>query len=326
VSLAGHLWTIVPHVLDRWQAVPDGDARPWTVELDDTVTGRVKLSGALAEPAGARALLVVVHGLGGSAGSAYVSKAARAAQAAGLATLRLSLRGADGSGEDVYNAALTEDLRTAVASPEVSRYETLFALGFSLGGHLALRYATEEPDPRLRAVAAVCAPLDLGACQAAIDRRGLFLYRRYVLARLRRAARAADARGRLPAKMRDLRRVRTIREWDLRVVVPRFGFADPEEYYSRSSVAPRLSRLAVPALLVAAEHDPMVPAATVRPWASAAPRLDARWVPNGGHLGFPRDLSLGEAGPRGMEHQVVGWLLRHDGHASILRPLEEPCA
>jgi len=281
------------------------------MEIDDPRVGRVRLSGRLSEPPGAQALLIAVHGLGGSAASSYMLKAARAAHSAGLATLRLSLRGADGSGEDVYNAALTDDLRAALASPEASRYGTVFVLGFSLGGHLALRFATEQPDPRLAAVAAVCAPLDLASCLTAIDGPGRFLYRRYLLARLRRSVAAVAARGRLPLAMRELRRVRTIREWDRLVVVPRFGFASPEDYYAQSSVAPHLGRLTVPALLVAARGDPMVPAATLHPWLETSPRLEVRWAARGGHLGFPRSLDLGERGERGIDGQVVAWLRRH---------------
>ena len=310
MSLAGHFWTIVPH-LRAGRRGPGGAAgRPWATEVSDARIGRVRLTGLLAEPPGARALLVLVHGLGGSAASAYVTRAARSAQSAGLATLCLSLRGADGSGEDIYNAALTADLEAAVTSPEAARYAAALGLGFSLGGHLVLRYAAGEPDPRLRAVAAVCAPLDLAACQAAIDRPSRRLYRSYLLARLRRAALAAELRGRLPATMRELARVRTIREWDRRVVVPRFAFADPDDYYRSASVGPHLGALAVPALLVASVHDPMVPAATLRPWLERAARLEVRWAARGGHLGFPAGLDIGEPGGRGIDGQVVAWLAR----------------
>lgn len=58
----------------------------------------------------------------------------------------------------------------------------------------------------------------------------------------------------------------------------------------------------------------MVPAAHVRPSLEAAsPRLVVRWIERGGHVGFPRDLTLGlglgaSVGP-GLEAQTLGWLL-----------------
>lgn len=309
VTFRGHFWTVAPHLLERLGRKAAPDARAWTTVLDDPAVGPVRLSGFLHEPREARALLVVVHGLGGSASSHYAVRAARAADAAGFASLRLSLRGADGSGEDFYNAGLIEDLRAAVESPEARRYDTVVVVGYSLGGHLALRYAAEEPDPRVRAVGAVCAPLDLKLSQRAIDRRGLALYRHYLLANLRFMAAAVEARRELPVPLSVLRSVRTLREWDRLTVVPRFGFASPDDYYTKMSVGPHLARLQVPALLVAAEADPMVPPATLLPsLADEHPNLTVQWVPRGGHVSFPAGLDLGFAAPRGLERQVLGWL------------------
>jgi predicted alpha/beta-fold hydrolase len=65
----------------------------------------------------------------------------------------------------------------------------------------------------------------------------------------------------------------------------------------------------VPALLVLAEHDPMVPAQTVRPaLAGASALLDVRWHTRGGHVGFPADLDLGQRAPLGLPSQVRSWL------------------
>jgi predicted alpha/beta-fold hydrolase len=104
-------------------------------------------------------------------------------------------------------------------------------------------------------------------------------------------------------------RASSIREWDELTVVPRFGFGSAAEYYESASVAPRLHALAVPALLVQATHDPMVPAATLRPVLQNAPRLLAvRWLERAGHVGFPPGVDLGEAGPLGLAAQVRSWL------------------
>jgi hypothetical protein len=91
--------------------------------------------------------------------------------------------------------------------------------------------------------------------------------------------------------------------------VPRFGFASPEDYYTRMSVGPHLARLRIPALLVAAEADPMVPPAALRPsLATEHASLTVRWVPRGGHVGFPAGLDLGFAAAPGLERQLLAWL------------------
>lgn len=169
---------------------------------------------------------------------------------------------------------------------------------------------TEPHDPRLRAVAAICTPLDLDATSAAFERPQSSLYRYYILRRLREIYREVAARHPVPTPVEALREVWQLRDFDRLTVAPRFGFASAEDYYAKASVGPLLPRIAKPALLLEAEDDPMVPRSTVMPaLALAPPALDVRWVKRGGHVSLPSDLDLGMAAPRGMTGQALGWLL-----------------
>ena len=186
--------------------------------------------------------------------------------------------------------------------------------GLSLGGHVTLRYASEPGDARVRAVAAVSAPLDLAAGADAIDARGLALHRHYLLRGLRPHGARAHRAGLLAAGEERLRRVRTLREWDTLTVAPRFGFAGAPDYYDRASVAPRLAALRCPALLLASGADPMVPPQAIAPaLAGSSGALEVRWAPRGGHLAFPQSLDLGLGGERGWAGQVLAWLNEHCG-------------
>ena len=307
--LNGHLWTVGPRLAAALRPPPAPPSRGWETLLDDPRVGRVRLTGRLTEPAGAERLVLLVHGLGGSAESPYMRHAAHVAASLGLAALRLNLRGADRLGEDFYHAGLTVDLDAACASPDLARYASLLVLGASLGGHLALWWVLGQAPPRVERVAALCTPLDLALSQRSIDRPERWLYRRYVLRSISEIYAEVAARRPVPTPVERVRRVRTIREWDDLTVAPRFGFADAADYYARVSVAPRLGELAVPALLVLAEGDPMVPAETVRPaLAPPPPRLTVRWAATGGHVGFPRQADLGLSVLRGVVPPVVGWL------------------
>jgi len=295
-DLLPHLWTLSPRIRHAVRPKLAPDSRPWETVVDDPQVGPVRLTGRLRELPGDD-LLVLVHGLGGSVDSHYMVRGAKAAEAAGLSCLRLNLRGADRGGDDYYHAGLTGDLHAALASPEASRYRRIWMIGYSLGGHVALRLATEEADPRLEAVAAVCAPIDLALSVVEIDSPGFWLYRRYLLRSLSDIYRATAARRPVPYPVERLGEIRTIREWDDRVVAPRHGFADAADYYTRMSVAPRLPELRVPALLLNSECDPMVPARAVRPALERkSPMLRVDWV-RGGHVSFP-------------DTEVIEWLTR----------------
>jgi len=305
----GHLWTVGSRLGHALVPLSCPEGRPWEAVVEDPQAGPIRLTGRLREVPGADELALLVHGLGGCTDSHYMPRAAAAAERAGISCLRLNLRGSDRRGEDFYHAGLTADLHAALASPELQPYRRLYAVGYSLGGHVTLRLATEDADPRLAAVAAVCAPVDLSRSQQEIDAPSAWLYRRYLLTNLKTVYSAVAARRPVPFPVERLGEIRTFLEWDERIVAPRHGFAGAVDYYTRASVAPRLGSLRVPALLVNSESDPMVPARSVRPGlAGASPLLTVAWLQGGGHVAFPRRMSSGLGDGEGIDDQVIAWL------------------
>jgi len=320
----GHAWTILSSLRGTRLSEP---AWNWGAVVDDDRLGSIRLTG-LAERGGgldadrspAHPTVVIIHGLAGSAVSGYVRRLAAAVVRRGWSALAVNLRGADGLGEDLYHAGLGSDLEAVLAAS--SSRGPVFVVGYSLGGHLALRYLagacprgggrdgpTVPVDRRIRAAIAVCPPLDLLGSVKVIDGREASLYRRYLLRRLNRLyAQVAERRGELRRAER-ARRVRRIQDWDEIVVAPRYGFDGAEDYYRTVSVAPVLPRIRVPTLLVAARHDPMVPASTIEPHLASAPAIEPLWAERGGHVAIPRGtFGLGAGSP---EEQMVSWLARH---------------
>ena len=310
-SLAGHLWTIAPAfgALLRGRVAAGGE--PYRLPVVDPEVGALEVTGRLRRAGDGRRAALLLHGLGGSADSAYLPPLERELNRRGWTTLALNQRGCDRRGGDLHHAGFTADLPRVLASEPLAAAGRVALVGVSLGGHVALRYATEGHDPRVAALATVCAPLDLELGARHLDGTEAWIYRRYLLRSLNEVYREVAARRPLPFPVERVARARTIREWDGLVVAPRFGFASAEDYYARASVAPRLGCLDRPALLVWTRNDPMVPAATVRPALERLPG-SARvvWSPRGGHVSFPSGLDLGEPGPRGLVSQLGAWLDR----------------
>lgn len=306
MTLAGHLWTVVPHFARN--------LRPSHVALEPwaNAEGSVRLSGSIAHAAKRDALLIVLHGLGGSVERPYMRHAAATALATGVGCLLLNARGADLAGTGLSHAGLTDDVRQALADESVRGYARIYLLGFSMGGHLTLKFLAEDPDPRVRAGVAVCSPLDLEASMRAFDRPICYVYRREVLRGLAEVYAASARTERLPSTIERVRNVRRMFEWDELVVAPYFGFKSPWDYYERASAVWRLGAVARPALYIGASGDPMVPKHTVdRALARANERLAVHFYDGGGHLGFPESFTLGEDAPPGLEAQAIAWLLRH---------------
>ena len=314
-GLTSHLWTLLPHVKPiRSGRAPRREVR---IPLEDPRVGRVWISGTLRVPEGARELLVLVHGLGGSSESPYCRIAALEAERAGLATFSISLRGADRRGEDFYNIALTADLHAAIGAPELSEFDCIDLLGFSMGGHVALTYACEAGDQRVRSVAALCTPLDLELEQRYFDEHLFPLYRRHVLHGLKSIYAAVAARREVPSDPLLVQAVETVYEWDRLTIAPRYGFESPEEYYRELSVGRKLPDLRMPALLLAVERDPIVPQAAIRAPLDALAQppalLDLRWLDRGGHVSLASDVSLGMNADLGLVPQVSAWMRERGG-------------
>ncbi len=311
--LTGHLWTIVPQLLGP-RRPPDLDkAARWSTKLRDPTTGELELRG-LFDPRVSDTVVIIIHGLGGSAESPYMHRAVAAASDRGWASLRLNLRGAERSGQDYYHAGLTDDVRAALASPQLAPYGRRFLFGYSIGGHVAMHLSL-DPPPGLAGVAAMSSPLDLERSVRELDQPRAFLYRRHVLSGAKDIYCRPGARHPLPTPAELVRKATSWREFDRLVIAPRWGFDSPEHYYAEVSIGRHLGRLEVPTLLVHSLTDPMVP-----PWTwqgsleHANDRLVVRTAERGGHVAFPRLTNLGVASeepPRlrySVERQAMAWL------------------
>jgi predicted alpha/beta-fold hydrolase len=310
--LQGHLLTTFPALfkyLKQWRAACE---REVYASVTDRDLGTIVLSGLYAEVADADTLVVIVHGHGGNAGKPYCHDAAIAARQCGFSSLRISLRGADLFGEDIYHGGLTGDLTAFVSRKEYAHYRKIILFGFSVGGHIVIRAALDRIDPRLAAVIAISPPIDIPAAVRYLDGR-TSMYRHYILRGLQRIYASVDLRRRAKLPMGVVRQATTLREMDELTVVPRFGFRSVEDYYSRITLKHRMGGLRAPLLIAGSNHDPVVPASVIRSGLIGAPdSVVVRWVDGGGHLHFPPDTRLGLGiAPPGLARQCMWWASRY---------------
>lgn len=236
-----------------------------------------------------RPVVILVHGLTGGETSRNILASTAYHLTRGHPVLRLNLRNAGpslGKCRHLYHAGRSQDLRDALfALPPDLSGRGIFLVGVSLGGNLLLKCLAERTG--LEGViggASVCAPIDLRAAQRRIMEPRNFLYQEHLVRALTRDARRIVA-GHPAADALD--RVRTIYEFDDRIVAPMAGFDGAEDYYRRSSAAPLLAEIQKPTLLLTAANDPWIPVRTYldRPWPEDG-ALTAAITPNGGHVGF----------------------------------------
>lgn len=284
---------------------PDAVSRTRTrfVTMDDGSGDRLAVH-FHAHPEATRGMVLLVHGLGGSADSAYIRASAVALIRAGFNVARVDLRCAGMSTQtsaNTYHAGKTDDLRTVLrylsSQPEASAGRArpaLAVMGFSLGGAMTIKLLGEpRGDVPLVAAVAVSAPLDLVVGAEYLRNSAFGGYEQAVLRGLRRDlfTPAPDGSARVtPAERRAVERARSLPAFDDVITAPRHGWRDAQEYYELNSAAPFLPRIDLPTLVIHALDDPMIPAEPYLSvdWEGLADRGHVRRAitARGGHVGF----------------------------------------
>lgn len=236
--------------------------------------------------------IVFIHGLEGSADAGYIRSFAQAALERGYAVHRKNLRTCGGTEElceTMYHSGLTSDTRFLLERLKQRHDGPLFLVGFSLGGNVALKLAGElgETD-LLDGVCAVSTPIDLARSVRTLDKKQNVIYARRFLGRLRERVLRKSRLSPELYSAKGLRDVRSIWEFDDRFTAPLFGFGTAANYYATQSAARFLDAIRVPALVIAAQDDPLVPFAMYaeHPAFRTNPSLRLLAPETGGHLGF----------------------------------------
>ena len=288
----GHLQTIWPALFSR--PVP-GEAPTYRRERWDTPDGDFVDVDFIDAADPAAPLLVLFHGLEGSSHSPYALAFAHRAAVLGWAYAVPHFRGCSGElnlAPRAYHSGDFQEIGWVLARLRARRSQPLLAVGVSLGGNALLRWAEEAGESAAataRAVAAVCAPVDLAAGGHAIGRGfNRQVYTRMFLRTMKPKALLKWQQHPGLFDRERLLRARTLYEFDNLFTAPLHGFKDTEDYWSRASAKPHLCRIRIPALVLNARNDPFVPARSLPGPQEVGPCVTL-WQPaHGGHVGFAR--------------------------------------
>jgi predicted alpha/beta-fold hydrolase len=242
--------------------------------------------------------LVLLHGLEGSSQSGYMLGTAEKAWVAGFNVVRLNQRNCGGTEKltpTVYHSGLSSDMRAVILELiDLDRLPRIFAAGFSMGGNLTLKLAGElggETPEEIRGFVAVAPCFHLAACCDALRERRNIFYDRHFVRRLKQRMRyKASLFPGIYAKdglMRDLERVRSVRDFDDKITAPCWGFRDAADYYARESAMNVVAAIRRPALVITAADDPFVPIETFKDAALRGNRnIQVIATRYGGHCAF----------------------------------------
>jgi predicted alpha/beta-fold hydrolase len=299
-TMAGNFWRR-PSSEHRWPV------RSVVYQTEPNVKVRVDFQQPDSSP---RAELILVHGLEGSSQAGYARSMVSAALQAGFATHRMNLRSCGGTESlalSNYHSGQTSDVLHILRERKRISGLPLFLTGFSLGGNISLKLAGELGDSGSDLLAGVCAvstPIDLGACATALGKRENIIYDRRFLISLKGKIQRRVAQSAELYTLEHMDKIRTIYDFDDYYTARLFGFGTAENYYRTQSSNQFLEFIRVPAMIVVAKDDPLVPFSVYdHPAFRQNACLQLIAVDHGGHLGF-----ISRHRPRfWLDGLVIGW-------------------
>ena len=244
---------------------------------------------------GVRRVAVLLHGWEGSAEATYVLSLGCLLLAHGFDVVRLNLRDHGATHhlnrEIFHSCRLPEVVGAMRALAERFTGARLYLAGFSLGGNFMLRVAADASAPgAIAGVVAVSPVLDPEVTLAALE-RGPGIYQRSFLTRWSRSLRIKETAWPGVHDFAPTLRLKALRSMTADLVARYTEFPSLADYLSGYAVTgDRLAGLRVPASVLLADDDPIVPAADLKRLAPS-PQLTVVRSRYGGHCGFADNVA-----------------------------------
>jgi len=284
-----HAQTIFPSL--PWSGVPQVELRSEALELPD---GDVTLVDWMVDGPAADSgapLLVILHGLEGSANSTYARSLLHSAGLMGWRAAGLHFRDCGDYRNRLprrYHAGETNDIRYFLESlGTAGQTGPMMAAGFSLGGSVLLKYLGENGvSTPLQAAAAISVPLSLHDSADALTNGFSRIYQYYLLKRMKKAIGRKFDRHTAAFDWDRAMNATSFAEFDDAVTAPLHGFSGKDEYYDRCSSVGFLAAISRPTLIINALDDPFMTPAGIPSEDRLSDSVQIEISDIGGHVGF----------------------------------------
>ena len=211
-----------------------------------------------------------------------------------------------------YLAGDTDDIRFVVN--EIHRREpetSLHAVGISIGANKLLKYLGEEgSNTPLEQAFAASVPFEIGTTIEVLNEslggfyQGAIL--RWIRSRLYKKMDQLDYKTLFSLTKDQIKRIKTLREFDKLVTLPISGLFDVNRYYSDSSCRPHLKNIEIPTLIVHSLDDTFMTPQSIPNHYELSDTTTLELSESGGHVGFVHGTPWS---PRyWLEERIAGFL------------------
>lgn len=240
-------------------------------------------------------LVVISHGLEGSADRPYMKGMAKIFAKEQFDVLAWNYRGCSGEVNKklrAYHSGATDDLEIVINHALQLGYSDVSLIGFSLGGNITLKYLGEQGDKiddRIKNAATFSVPLHLHSSSIQLSEWNNYPYSLRFLKNLK--LKIIDKTKMLPGRLElnGINKVKSIFEFDDKYTAPIHGFKDAIDYYESCSSLYFIENIKIPTLIVNAKNDSFL-SDKCYPYDSVKDHsfVYLETPEQGGHCGFPK--------------------------------------
>jgi len=258
---------------------------------------------------GSKKIVILCHGLEGSSDSKYIQATAKLLSKNGYSIAAMNYRFCSGEINRqliTYHSGKTDDLH-AVINYVLPHYDSVYLVGFSLGGNLILKYNGDglfNLSSKVKASVAISVPVDLKGSSIALQRRENTFYNWRFLRTLSKKMHLKHKQFPDDLEIKSLKLIKNLTDFDEYFTSKINGFKDAQDYYFKASSKQFIPNISKPTLLINAMDDPFLSE-------SCFPVSEAKKNSNfnlmtphyGGHVGF---ISKGDF--YWSEHQILNFI------------------
>lgn len=212
---------------------------------------------------GSRKIVILCHGLEGSSDSKYIQATAKLLSLNGYSVAAMNYRFCSGEINRqlvTYHSGKTDDLHTVI-NFVLPNYDSIYLVGFSLGGNLILKYNGDglfSLSPKIKANVAISVPVDLKGSSISLKRCENVLYRWRFLRTLSKKMHLKHQQFPNELDLAPLKKIKTLTDFDDSFTSKINGFKDAEDYYLKASSKQFIHNISKPTLLINALDDPFL--------------------------------------------------------------------
>lgn len=283
-----HIQTIVGAYLRSTTGVSFERVRISTPDNDFIALDFPDVEGALLEENAP--IVLLLHGMGGSARQGYACEVYRQLAQAGIRCVGMNYRSCGGEANlqpKTYHGGATEDVETVIRwLREQHPHVPLGIIGVSLGANILVKFLGEAKRD-VTVGAAISCPFDLLAGSKALEKGISRFYGQSVLSGLKESIQRKTHQIAHIVDIEKVMAARTLYEYDAVCTAPLHEFPDVRTYYDRCSAKQFVASIQTPTLIIRALDDPFLDPQDV-PYKILEKNkwIQAELTSHGGHVGF----------------------------------------